>query len=216
MFRKLVLPSIMKLKFYIPFSLVMISLTIKGQDNPCECCARTFLSQNQEYDELFSPKSIKEKGINEYTFYTTRNRLAKGQIDTLKNNYKEIQFLFDNDGYVIEIITHNRMGIPHLKYTIKRNKKTKRMVKKSFQYVDGIIKSNLSLLQELDYSYNDEGLLKQIKGRGNGGEVLPDSLSYYIKYQYDNRSRPISIQGLFIKIIDRPKTISFVKPNTTY
>lgn len=174
------------------FLLLFAAVNLAAQANICECCAYHSLRHIREYEQLFPPASIKATGTKSLVFYT-RVRTAEGQIaDSTKAPYREIEFRFDALGYVAEIIQYGNGGVAFGKFKLIRDVATHNIQLTTLQFLDpfGNVMTAFPSATT-DYFYDERNLLTQTKVRSRRGEILPDSLASYNRFEYDNRRRVV-------------------------
>lgn len=170
--------------------LLVAVMHLVAQYSICECCANhAFL---QEYEKIFPPEAIRAAGTKTIVFYTRVHQATDQIADSLPTTYREIEFRFNNRGYVSEIIYYRNMGMFHSKHKLARNLRTGKIRLTEFVFLDTSGKEMKTFPKSVvDYVYDKRNLLTKTKVRGLKGEILPDSLASYQQFEYDNLRRVI-------------------------
>jgi len=172
--------------------------TAEAQPDFCECCSHASLQYVIDFDDRFPPKAILKEKVKEVMVYTRgyiNAPVAKGS-KTIKvrkadiPEYREAKFKFDKYGRVSIRIHYNRLGKPHSIYEYERNSAGK-ITRETFNYLDSLERKSFSGSRITDNTYDDKNLLVKSKNRDYNGKILPDSLSVYSTFDYDNKDRPI-------------------------
>jgi len=157
-----------------------------AQENICDCCSYSSLQYQQDYEEIFNPTLIKSEGIKEVMVFT-KPKTASSSTKT--DAYREMKFKFNGDGRVISKTWYNRMGKPHSRYELKRNKAGK-IYQQIFNYIDSLERKSASFGQEIiDFTYDEKDRLTKIKDRNSKGQILADNKSSYTIIKYDDKDR---------------------------
>ena len=187
--------------------LLLLSLiTTHAQIDTCECCAYSSLTYRDDYEAIFPRLVIKKKGITEVTVYTSPS--DSGAESTTR--YKELKFKFDQKGQVIARVHYNQNGKPHSIYEFERNGSGK-IFRQTFSYLDSVEqKSKLSSPEITDYFYNLKDKLIKTKKRNTKGQVMPDIMSDFTKYEYDATGRTTKVTSQYYYGENGPATSSRV------
>lgn len=200
-----------KIKYLILLlAIISIPFRVIGQDNICDCCSYSSLQYQQDYEDIFKPSIIKSKGIKEVMVYT-KPKISSDSSETTK--YREIKFKFNRNGLVISKTLYNRMGKPHSKYNLKRNKAGK-IYQQIFYYIDSLEQKSSFFDQEIiDFKYDNKNRLIKIKERGSKGQILADNKSKYSTIKYDSQDRIISIKRYMYWDYDNKSSVSVTDYN---
>lgn len=175
---------------YIRLTLSVILLlsciqSVQAQDTRCECCTYSSLKFREDYEGIFPRLVIKKKGVTEVMVYTSPS--DSGQESG--SRYKELKFKFDQKGQVIARVHYNQNGKPHSIYEFERNGSGK-IFRQTFSYLDSAEqKSTIPASEITDYYYNLKEKLIKTKKRNAHGQVMPDIMSDFTKYEYDKIGR---------------------------
>jgi hypothetical protein len=183
-------PNMTKL-FLIPIFLV-VSLTTFGQYTICDCCTYSSLQYEENFENIFSPETIKKNNITQLIIYTTSRQSSKNPKDTtykiIDKEYTEMILKFDSNGFVETQILFNRLGKYHSSYEFTRDNGN-RILTKTFHYLDSLGGKVKDMgVEKSVYSYSS-GHLKQVKKLGENGQIEPDNKSTYTSYEYDAKGR---------------------------
>lgn len=169
-------------------SLIVLLFLIQSTQaqNISECYSYSSLKLRDEYETIFPRLAIKKKGITEVTIYTSLSDSAQQSSP----RHKEIKFKFDQKGQVIARVHYSLNGQPHSMYEFERNGSGK-IFRQTFSYLDSIEqKSTEPASPEItDYFYNLKDKLIKTKKRNAKGQVMPDIMSDFTKYEYDRIGR---------------------------
>lgn len=176
-----------------------IILGVERESNFCDCCSYNSLQFKQnEYESVFPPEVIKKNGYKEVVVTVS----GRERSDTAKTNqikvrkvlikeYREIKFIFNDQGYVMSSTWYNRMGKPHSIHQFERNSSGK-VTKDAFSYLDslgGVFKDFGTEISILSYDQNNN-LLKSKKMNFRGVEQ-PDAKSEYVAKTYDAKGKVV-------------------------
>jgi hypothetical protein len=178
----------------------------QAQDTRCECCSHSSLKFREDYEAIFPRLVIKKKGITEVMVYTSPSDSGQ-EADT---RYKEIKFTFDQKGQVIASVHYNRNGQPHSIYEFQRNGSGK-IFRQTVSYLDSAEqKSSIPAPEITDFFYNLKDKLIKTKKRNAKGQVMPDIMSDFSKYEYDKTGRITKVTTQFYNEGKGPATSSQV------
>jgi len=167
--------------------LVIVPVSLFGQDNVCDCCSYSSLQYQQDYDKVFNPSLMKSEKIKEVIVFTKPKNADSLEV----TKYREIKFKFNENGLVISKLHYNRMGKPHSIYELKRNRYGK-ISQQIFNYVDSLEqKSSFYSPEIIDFTYDTRKRLLKIKERDYKGKILPDKKAIYTLFRYDSKNRII-------------------------
>jgi hypothetical protein len=179
-----------------PLSLIVLLFLIQSTQaqNTSECCSYSSLKIRDEYETIFPRLAVKKKGITEVTVYTSLSDSAQ-QSGT---RHKEMKFRFDQKGQVIARIHYTPNGQPHSMYEFERNGSGK-VFRFTFSYLDSTEQklTEPSSPEITDYFYNLKDKLIKTKKRNAKGQVMPDIMSDFTKYEYDNSGRTTKITSQY-------------------
>lgn len=186
--------------------LLLITFT-HAQNTTCECCSYSSLRYRDDYETIFPRLVIKKKGITEVTVYTSPS--DTGAESTTR--YKELKFKFDQKGQVIARVHYNQNGQPHSMYEFERNGSGK-IFRQTFSYLDSVEQksSELAAPEITDYFYNLKERLIKTKKRNAHGQVMPDIMSDFTKYEYDKIGRITKVTTQYYNEGKGPTTSSQV------
>ena len=191
----------------IPLTLIVLLFLIQSTQaqNTSECCSHSSLKLGDEYESIFPRLAIKKKGITEVTVYTSLSDSAQ-QSNT---RHKEIKFKFDQKGQVIARVHYSANGQPYSMYEFERNGSGK-VFRLTFSYLDSAEqKSTEPASPEItDYFYNLKDRLIKTKKRNAKGQVMPDIMSDFTKYEYDNTGRIKKTTSQYYYGVNGPATSS--------
>jgi hypothetical protein len=191
----------------LPLSLIVLLFLVQSTlaQNASECCSYSSLKFRDDYETIFPRLAIKKKGITEVTVYTSLSDSAQ-QSNT---RHKEIKFKFDQRGQVIARIHYSANGQPHSMYEFERNGSGK-VFRLTFSYLDSTEqKSTEPAPPEItDYFYNLKDRLIKTKKRNTKGQVMPDIMSDFTKYEYDNTGRITKVASQYYYGENGPATSS--------
>lgn len=176
----------------LPFFLLTAATPVAAQNNVCECCAYHSLRHIREYEQLFPPASIRAAGTKALIFYTRVRAVGDQTADSRPATYREIEFRFDAQGYVAEIIQYGNGGVAFGKNKLVRDVATHNIQMTTLLFLDPFGNAMTAFPSSTtDYFYDEKNLLTKTKVRGLKGEILPDSLASYQQFEYDILRRVI-------------------------
>jgi len=178
------------------YSVLFLILTNSawGQYTICDCCTYSSLRYEENLDKIFNPEIIKKNNIRELTIYNTSKQASSNIKDTVfkivDNEYREMKFTFNENGYVGSQIFFNRLGQFHSIHEFTRDNNNK-ILTKTFHYLDSSGKKDeVFSVRKWVYKYSGSNLY-QIKELGEKLIEQPDNKSNYQLYEYDLKGRTI-------------------------
>lgn len=174
----------MSKRVFLILGLVLFLTKVNFSQEKCECCTYNSIDNIDLFEDFFNPQRIVEKGISKAIISTTE------KFDDTLNNYLQTEFTFNKKGYVISRKWFYH-GKPNHLYEYERNS-INQITKVSFSYLDSTgVNSDLMPHEITDYTYDKAGRIVRTKERDSKGNILADSISNYVKYEY-NQSGKVS------------------------
>lgn len=162
-------------------------LSLKSQNEVCDCASYSSLQYVKDYESIFPPAKIKKEKINQLFVYTTGHS-STDSTGPLFQKYTELKFNFDNDGCVSSR-THYYLGRLNHIYEFERNA-LKQITKATMTYLDSLGQKIYTMpVQIIDYTYDKNSKLILVKYRDFKGNIVPDQKAIYMKYEYDKKGR---------------------------
>ncbi len=189
------------------FLLLSLIQPTQAQDTRCECCSNSSLKLREDYEAIFPRLVIKKNGITEVMVYTSPSDSTQAS----GTRYKELKFKFDQKGQVIARVHYNQNGTPHSIYEFERNGSGK-IFRQTFSYLDSVEQKSIepAAPEITDYFYNLKDRLIKTKKRNTKGQVMPDIMSDFTKYEYDNTGRTTKVTSQYYYGENGPATSSRV------
>lgn len=168
----------MKKSIQLLILFLLVSTLSFGQEDKCECASYNSLQFRNDFEQLFPPSTIKQANLKEVI--VTMNG---------DSSYREMKYIFNNNGLVISRTWYNRRGIPHSIYEYYRDSNGL-IVKQTFSYIDSLERKYENSSPEIiDFEYDSDGRLIKKKERGYRGVIPMDDESSFTTYRYDDKGR---------------------------
>jgi hypothetical protein len=150
----------------------------------CECCAYQSIDYADNMDDFFNPKTIVKENYKVAIIYTVE------RIGNNEARYPQAKIYFDKNG---KIVTKKLFYKGKASTIIEYDRNIYGQIKvKNDCYMDSLEnKSDFMSPKIEDFEYDNNKNLIKVKKRGDKGKVIPDNLTEYTKYEYDNHNKMI-------------------------
>lgn len=135
-------------------------------------------------DDFFNPKTIVKENFKIAIIYTTE------RIGSNKTKYIQAKVYFDLNGKIlIKKIFYNGKAATIIEYKRNSNGLIKLKTRHSMDSLEN--KSDFMSPEIEDFEYENSLNLIKVKKRDHRGNIVPDNMTEYTKYEYDKLNRVI-------------------------